>query len=192
LHPTSIDATWREEMNFLYDHIDDNPICAIGEIGLDEYWSREFIDEQMDIFAEQLLIAHERDLPVIIHSRESTEDIFKVLDRVGKELRGVFHAYSGSFETYQRVKRYGDFKIGIGGVVTYKNSNLPKVVERVPLCDILLETDAPWLTPVPHRGERNESSYVKYVAQKIALIKGVSEDEVRRVTTQNAKSLFNI
>jgi TatD DNase family protein len=130
---------------------------------------------------------------VIIHSRDSTEDIFDCLDRVGKPLRGVFHAFSGSYETYCRIKKhYGGFKIGVGGVVTYKNSHLAAFMDKVPLEDILLETDAPWLTPVPFRGRRNESGYIRYTAGKLAQLKGISFDEVDAVTTDNAQTMFGI
>ena len=193
LHPTSVDANWLEELQFVWDNFQSAEFVAIGEIGLDEHWSKEFLEEQKRVFEDQLSFAWEKDLPVIIHSRESTEDIFDCLDRVGKPLRGVFHAFSGSYETYCRIKKhYGGFKIGVGGVVTYKNSHLAAFMDKVPLEDILLETDAPWLTPVPFRGRRNESGYIRYTAEKLAQLKGVTFEEVDAVTTVNAQTMFGI
>ena len=193
LHPTSVEATWRQELQFVWDNYRPGEFVAIGEIGLDEHWSKEFLEEQKRVFEDQLTFAWEHDLPVIIHSRESTEDIFDCLDRVDKPLRGVFHAFSGSYETYCRIKKhYGGFKIGVGGVVTYKNSHLAAFMDKVPLEDILLETDAPWLTPVPFRGKRNESGYIRYTAEKLALLKGIPFEEVDAVTTDNAQTMFGI
>ncbi|MDP3437036.1 MAG: TatD family hydrolase, partial [Bacteroidales bacterium] len=165
---------------------------AIGEIGLDGYWSKEHFSEQITVFEEQLRLAAKRELPVIIHSRDATEEIFKVLERNSSlSLRGVFHAFSGSYETYKRILRVGNFKIGVGGVVTYKNSNLPAVLEKAAIESIILETDAPWLTPVPYRGKRNQPAYVKIIAERVAEIKGCSYDEICSVTSSNAYSIFN-
>ena len=196
LHPTSVKANWKDELDFVAKNIDSYPFVAVGEIGIDGYWSKEYLKEQKIVFKEQLLMASKRDLPVIIHQRDSLDEIFSVMDQIQdsgiSNLRGVFHAYSGSFETYQRIKRYGDFKIGIGGVVTFKNAHIARTLEDIPLEDILLETDAPWLAPAPYRGQRNESSYIPIIAQKIAQIKGVVLEDVARITTSNACSLFNL
>ncbi|MBQ7253261.1 MAG: TatD family hydrolase [Bacteroidales bacterium] len=190
LHPTEIRENWREELQFVFDHFDDRPWVAIGEIGMDLYWSKEYQKEQMEVFCAQLSLAAEKDLPVIIHAREATEEIFECLRRVAKPLRGSFHAFTGSYETYRRIKAAGDFYVGIGGVVTFKNAHIAQAVERIPLEDILLETDAPYLTPVPYRGKRNESAYIRYVAEKIAAVKGIAFDVVDKVTTENAADLF--
>ncbi len=192
LHPTEVRENWREELQFVFDHFDDRPWVAIGEIGMDLYWSREYEQEQMEVFCAQLTLASEKDLPVIIHAREATEEIFGCLRRVAKPLRGSFHAFTGSYETYRRIKAAGDFYVGIGGVVTFKNAHIAQAVERIPLEDILLETDAPYLTPVPYRGKRNESAYLRYIAEKIAAVKGVAFEAVERVTTENATDLFRI
>jgi TatD DNase family protein len=192
LHPTSVNENWREELEFVLEKIDQHSFIAIGEIGLDGYWSKDHFSEQITVFEEQLKLAAKKELPVIIHSRDATEEIFKVLERNSSlSLRGVFHAFSGSYQTYERILRMGNFKIGVGGVVTYKNSNLPAVLEKVSLESILLETDAPWLTPAPFRGKRNQPAYVKIIAQKVAEIKGRSYDEICSVTSSNAYNIFN-
>ena len=193
LHPTSVGPDWKEELQFVFDNYREDEFVAVGEIGLDEYWSKDFLEEQKSVFEDQLTFAWEKDLPVIIHSRNATEDIFECLDRVGRPVRGVFHAFSGSYETYCRIKKcYEGFKIGVGGVLTYKNSHLAAFMDRVPLEDILLETDAPWLTPVPFRGKRNESSYIRYTAEKLSELKGVSFEKTDAVTTANAKIMFGL
>ena len=193
LHPTSVGPDWKEELQFVFDNYRKDEFVAVGEIGLDEYWSKDFLEEQKRVFEDQLTFAWEKDLPVIIHSRNATEDIFECLDRVGRPVRGVFHAFSGSYETYCRIKKcFEGFKIGVGGVLTYKNSHLAAFIDRVPLEDILLETDAPWLTPVPFRGKRNESSYIRYTAEKLSELKGVSFEETDAVTTANAKIMFGL
>lgn len=190
LHPTEIRENWREELQFVFDHFDDRPWVAIGEIGMDLYWSKEYLEEQKEVFCAQLEFAHEKDLPVIIHAREATEEIFECIRKVAKPLSGTFHAFTGSYETYRRIKAAGDFMVGIGGVITFKNAHIATALERIPVEDILLETDAPYLTPVPHRGKRNESAYVRYVAEKIAAIKGMDFALVDEVTTASAKKLF--
>ncbi len=190
LHPTEVNENWRQELQFVYDHYADRQWVAIGEIGMDLYWSKDYLQQQKEVFCAQLTLAYEKDLPVIIHAREATEEIFECIRRVAKPLRGVFHAFTGSYETYRRIKSAGDFYVGIGGVVTFKNAHVATALERIPLEDILLETDAPYLTPVPYRGRRNESAYVRYVADKIAAIKGVDFDTVEKITTDSAEKLF--
>ena len=201
LHPTSVGANWKDELDFVKSELaarngsgmGGEKYVAVGEVGIDGYWSKEFIQEQKQVFKEQILLANEYDLPVIVHVRGAIEEVFEVLDEMkGVPFRGVFHAFSGSYETYERLKKYADIKIGIGGVVTYKNAGVAKVLERVPLEDIVLETDAPWLTPVPYRGKRNESTYVPVIAEKISQIKGCTIEEVAAVTTANAKRLFGL
>jgi TatD DNase family protein len=171
----------------------DRKIYAIGEIGMDCYWSKEFIKEQQTALRLQLELADRLNLPVIIHSRESTELIINVLKECKHlSLKGVFHAYSGSAETYRELQRLGDWYIGIGGVLTYKKAGIAETVKDIPLERILLETDSPYLTPVPHRGKRNESSYIPIIAEKLALCTGTDLEEVAATTTENAKKLFNI
>ena len=193
LHPTSVAENWEEELDFVRMHLGDRRFYAIGEIGLDEYWSKDFVEQQIRVLEEQVVLASQADLPVIIHLREATDDFFRVLaDLRGVPFRGVMHAFSGSYETYRRLLALGDFKFGIGGVVTYKNAGVAVAVEKMSLDDIVLETDCPWLTPVPFRGKRNEPSYVRLVAEKVAMIKGLPLQDVCATTTSNARALFNL
>lgn len=191
LHPTSVGASWKEELDFAVGKIEEGSWCAIGEIGLDTYWSSDFIEEQLEVLKVQLDMALRMNLPVILHVRNAMDRTIDVL-RGKKGLRGVFHAFSGSFESYKEIMRLGDFKIGIGGVLTYRNAGVASVLEQVPLQDIVLETDCPYLSPVPYRGRRNESSYIPVIASKVQSIKGCSIEEVAEVTTANARELFGI
>ena len=192
LHPTSVDANWEAEMLEVEKHMG-RKIIAIGEIGIDCYWSKEFLEQQKEVFRIQLEMASKLDLPVIIHSRESTELIINILKELKHlNLKGVFHAYSGSKETYRELERLGQWYIGIGGVLTYKKASIAETVKEIPLEKILLETDSPYLTPVPFRGKRNESSYIPYIAEKLSELTGRSIQEIADVTTENAQKLFKI
>ena len=192
LHPTSVDARWQEEMMLLERHLD-RKIWAVGEIGMDCYWSREFVKEQEEVFRTQLEMASRLSLPVIIHSRESTELILNVLkDCRHLDLRGVFHAFSGSIETFRELQRLGDWYVGIGGVLTYKKASIAETVREIPMERILLETDSPYLTPVPFRGKRNESAYIPYIASRLAELTGRTVEETAEITTDNAQKLFGI
>lgn len=192
LHPTSVGADWREEMDKMEDFIS-RKIRAIGEIGIDCYWSKEFMEEQKEVFRIQLEMADRMDLPVIIHSRESTGIILDILkDCRHMNLRGVFHAYSGSAETFNELQRLGDWYIGIGGVLTYKKASIAETVRSIPLDRILLETDSPYLTPVPFRGKRNESSYIPHIAARLAELTSGDIGEIEEKTTRNAEKLFGI
>ena len=192
LHPTSIGADWKAEFAKMEQYLD-KKITAIGEIGIDCYWSKEFLEQQKEAFRLQLDLAHDLDLPVIIHSRESTEIILDILKECRHlNLRGVFHAYSGSRETFKEIQKLGDWYIGIGGVLTFKKASIAEHVKDIPLDRILLETDSPYLTPVPFRGQRNESSYIPHIAGRLAQIKGMSTDEVAEITTRNAETLFKL
>lgn len=193
LHPTSVAANWRDEMDAIEKALPEHKIWAIGEIGIDCYWSKEFLEQQKEAFRIQLEMAEKHDLPVIIHSRESTELIINVLKDYKKHnMRGVFHAYSGSAETFRELQKLGDWYVGIGGVLTYKKASIAETVKEIPLERIILETDSPYLTPVPHRGKRNESSYIPHIAEKLAIQKGISIEEVARTTTANAIRLFRL
>lgn len=171
----------------------DRKIWAIGEIGIDCYWSKEFLEQQKEVMRIQLEMAAKRDLPVIIHSRESTEIILNILKECRHlGLRGVFHAYSGSKETFRELENLGDWYIGIGGVLTYKKASIAETVKEIPIERILLETDSPYLTPVPFRGKRNESSYIPYIAQRLSELTGIEIPEIAAATTENAQKLFKI
>lgn len=192
LHPTSVGAAWEEDLAALEPYLK-RRIWAIGEIGMDCYWSREFVKEQETVFRRQLELADRLNLPTIIHSRDSTELIINILkDCRHMNLRGVFHAFSGSAETFRELQKLGDWYIGIGGVLTYKKASIAETVRQIPLERIILETDSPYLTPVPYRGRRNESAYIPHIAEKLAIQTGRSMEEVAYTTTENAKKLFGI
>lgn len=192
LHPTSVDASWTTQIQEVESHLG-RKIVAIGEIGIDCYWSKEFLEQQKEVFRIQLEMAARLNLPVIIHSRESTELIIKILKEYKHlGLTGVFHAYSGSRETFRELDRLGQWYIGIGGVLTYKKASIAETVKDIPLEKILLETDSPYLTPVPFRGKRNESSYIPYIAEKLSELTGRRIEEIAAVTTENAQKLFKI
>lgn len=192
LHPTSVGADWEKELEL----VEERPargIKAIGEIGMDCYWSREYVKEQQIVLRRQLELADKFSLPVIIHSRESTELILNVLKECRHlNISGVFHAFSGSVETYRELQRLGDWYIGIGGVLTYKKASIAETIKDIPLSRILLETDSPYLTPVPYRGKRNESSYIPHIAARLAEIQGKDIAEVAETTTENAVKLFRL
>lgn len=199
LHPTSVGKAWKNELEFATEHLEKSFLpsqgvryVAVGEIGLDGYWSKDFIEEQKEVFSAQLDLAIRYDIPVIIHERSAMDEMFDVLESKSRGLRGVFHAFGGSVETFRRIQKYGDFKVGIGGVVTFKNAGVAKTLEYIPLEKIILEADSPWLTPAPYRGKRNESSYIPIIAQKVAEIKKVDIETVASVTTANAEKLFRI
>ena len=192
LHPTSVGKEWEKEMAAIEGYLS-RKIYAIGEIGMDCYWSKEFIREQQEALRIQLELADKLNLPVIIHSRESTELIINILKECRHlNLKGVFHAYSGSIETFRELQKLGDWYIGIGGVLTYRKASIAETVREIPLDRILLETDSPYLTPVPFRGKRNESSYIPHIAARLSELTGKSMEEVAQTTTSNAEKLFGI
>lgn len=201
LYPGSVGADWREELDQVFaiaaGDARSEPgmtgFVAIGEIGLDYHEGLEFVEEQKEVLRLQLELASALNLPVNIHLRDAWEDFFAVLsDCVHLHLRGNLHCFTSSYEIYERANRYGDFSVGIGGVVTFKNASVAKAVERIPLEKILLETDAPYLAPVPYRGKRNESAYLPLIGRKVADIKGLPLREIETITTHNAESLFGI
>ena len=192
VYPGSVREDWKEEIDRMLPYRD-RGIVAVGEIGLDYHEGKEFAAEQREAFRVQLELASEWDLPVNIHLRDAWEDFFRVVeDCPHLHIRGNLHCFSGSYEVYERARRSGDWSVGIGGVVTFKRASLAEVVKKIPMEHILLETDAPYLAPVPYRGKRNESAYLPLIAQKVAELKGTTPEEVARVTTRNAESLFLI
>lgn len=193
LHPTEIPENWKEEVDRMMEYRDRKGIVAIGETGMDFHWARDNAAIQEEVFRIQLDLALEMDIPVIVHNREATEHTLNILkDYRGRGLRGVFHAYGGSIETFMELQRLGDWYVGIGGVVTFRKASIAETIREIPLDRILTETDAPWLTPVPFRGTRNESSYIPYIAEKIAMQKGTDIETVAEVTSGNAEKLFGI
>lgn len=192
LYPGSVNENWKEELDALEPYRQKG-VVAIGEIGLDYHEGKEFVAQQKEVLRLQLEMAAQMNLPVNFHLRDAWEDFFSVLsDARHLHLRGNLHCFSGSFELFERANRYGDFSVGIGGVITFKNASLAKAVERIPMEKILLETDAPYLAPVPYRGKRNESSFLPLVAAKVAEVKGLSVREVEQITTNNAETMFGI
>jgi TatD DNase family protein len=192
LHPTSVKEDFEDELNKISDHLSKYPYKGIGEIGIDLYWDKTFHKEQVYVFEKQLTLAVESDLPVVIHARNSFEEIFLSIAKPQfKGLKGVFHAFTGNSEQAKIIIEMG-FKIGIGGILTYKNSGLVETVKSIDLHHIVLETDSPYLTPVPFRGKRNESSYIRYTANKLAEIKNVTINEIFRITTMNAIEIFKL
>ena len=197
-HPTSVNDNprWREELALAEHYLASPPegiarFCAVGEIGLDLYWSRDFRQEQYEAFRRQIDLSLAYGLPIAVHTRNAWPETAELMRTYrGRGVRGVFHAFSDSAETYRELKNYGDFAFGIGGVVTFRKSKLADVVCEMDLCDIVLETDCPYLTPVPHRGERNESAYVRFVCEKVAELKGLTPEEVATATTANAERIF--
>ncbi len=192
LHPTSVKADYKQDLEQIFEKFDLNKYVGIGEVGIDLYWDTTFLKQQKDAFDFQIEIAKKHGLPVIIHSRNSFDEIIDVLKpHIGSGVRGVFHCFPGDYLQAKQVIDFG-FHIGIGGVLTYKKSDMPDVVAKVPLDSILLETDAPYLSPVPMRGKRNEPSFLKHIALSMAQITGNTYDQICTITTKNAKSLFKL
>jgi len=195
LHPCSIDAGYSNTLEKIRIELFNSKeqYIAVGEIGIDLYWDKTYVQEQMDSFRKQIQWAKELKLPIVIHARDSFPEIFQVLDQENdRDLSGVFHCFSGTESDAQHILSYGGFKMGIGGTITYKKSKLPDVIKNIDLEHILLETDSPYLAPRPFRGKRNESSYLTYVVTKLSEIYECSENEIIEKTTLNAEELFNI
>lgn len=190
LHPCSVKENYKEELAIAKNWLDKRKFAAIGEIGIDLYWDKTFLKEQQEAFATQINWALEFDLPIVIHCREAFDEIYEVLSSFKKLPTGIFHCFSGNKEQADKVIALGGFKLGIGGVLTFKNSGLDKVVEQLDMQHLVLETDSPYLAPIPHRGKRNESSYVKLVAEKLSQLKNISLEEVAEITTKNAIEIF--
>ena len=190
LHPCSVKENYREELELVYAWLQKRKFAAVGETGLDFYWDKTFTDQQYESFHQQVEWALQFDLPVVLHTRNAMQQAIDVIkEYAGKNLRGIFHCFSGTLQNALDIIDTG-FYLGIGGVITYKNAGLAEVIKEIDLKHIVLETDAPYLTPVPYRGKRNESAYLKYVVQKIAEVKNISEEEVGEITTANAEYIF--
>ena len=197
LHPTSVNDNpkWQEELDMVESLLRSAPmrLYGVGEIGLDLYWSQDYYREQREVLHAQFELALKYDLPVAIHTRSAYREMLDAVATYrGRGLRGVLHAFADSVDTFHKFDHLGEFVFGIGGVVTFKNSGLDRVVAEMPLERIVLETDCPYLTPVPHRGKRNESAYVEYICRKIAELHGVSTAQVDMVTTATARHIFGL
>jgi TatD DNase family protein len=192
LHPCSVKGNYEEELRIIERYLTERRFIAVGEIGLDFHWDLTYKEQQYVAFRRQIEYALEYNIPIAIHSRDATDECIEVIKEYGdRGLRGVFHCFSGTVAQAKEVMGQG-FYLGIGGVVTFKNGGLDKVLGEIDLSKVVLETDAPYLAPVPFRGKRNETSYLKYVVEKIAMIKGISEEEVAGITTRNAENLFGL
>lgn len=195
LHPTSVNGDFQNELAIIEKQLNDSPnrFVAIGEIGLDLYWDKTFLNEQLDVFDRQIQWALAYNLPVVIHCREAFEYIYKaLLPYKSTQLRGIFHSFTGSQEEAEQILDYPGFFIGINGVVTFKKSTLPNVLPHIPLNRIVLETDAPYLAPVPNRGKRNESAFIKDTLTKVAEVYGQAPEIVAEATSENALKVFGM
>lgn len=193
LHPCSVDADFEKTLAILKMELDKRKFIAIGEIGIDLYWDKTFLEQQKQAFAIQIEWAKELQIPIVIHARDSFQEIFEVLNQHNDErLTGVFHCFTGTEKEIEKIRSYGGFLFGIGGVVTFKKSGLDEVVKNLNLNELILETDSPYLAPSPHRGKRNESSYVPLIAEKLSDIFEVSLDKIAQTTSENAKKCFSL
>ncbi len=192
LHPCSVKENYKEELAIIEEWLFKRKFCAVGEIGIDLYWDKTFIEEQKTAFRLQIEWAKQLDLPIVIHARNSTKEILEILATLNDDkLRGIFHCFGGTVEEAREIIELGFF-LGIGGVLTFKKSGLDKTLTAIDLKHIVLETDSPYLAPTPFRGKRNESSYVVYVAKKLADIKNIDIQEVKKITSENAYKIFDL
>jgi TatD DNase family protein len=195
LHPSYVKENWMEELKIIETHLFKNPskYCAVGEIGMDLFWDKTFIEAQKIVFRTQISWAKKLKLPIAIHARDAFDEIFEIIDEENDEfLKGVFHCFTGNLEQAAKILDYGGFKLGIGGVITFKNSGLTEVLNSIELKHLVVETDAPYLSPAPFRGKRNESSYLSYIIEKISGIYKLSDAKIAEVTSQNAIELFQL
>lgn len=192
LHPCSVGSNYQQELQVVEYWLNKRKFVAIGEIGIDLYWDKTYIAQQQDAFRMQIQLAKKHELPYVIHARNSFDEVMEIVTEFKNDhLKAIFHCFSGTIEQAEQIVEMKNFKLGIGGVVTFKNSGLDKVVEAIDLKHLVLETDAPYLAPVPFRGKTNQPEYLLVVAQKIAEIKNISLEEVIEVTTQNSVDVFN-
>ncbi len=192
LHPTHVKENFKEELNHVDQLFSERSFYAVGEIGIDLYWDKTFLKQQQDAFVYQIQLAKQHKLPVVIHSRESFNEIFEILEQEkGDDLHGIFHCFTGTLEQAHQAIAY-NMKLGIGGVATFKNGKIDQFLNEIDLKHIVLETDSPYLAPVPFRGKRNESSYIIKVLEKLSLIYGLSIEEIAAITTENSKQVFGI
>lgn len=192
LHPTHVKDNFEEELAHVEEMLNKHTYYAIGEIGIDLYWEKKYLKEQQIAFRKQIQIAKKHKLPIVIHCREAFDEVFEILEEEkGDNLRGIFHCFTGTFEQAEKAISY-NMKLGIGGVVTFKNGKIDTFLKNIDLKHIVLETDAPYLAPTPYRGKRNESAYIVNVLEKLADIHSVSNEEIALLTTENSKEVFGI
>lgn len=192
LHPCSVGADWEAVLQQMKNFINQRPYVAIGEIGIDLYWDKTFLNEQKEAFRTQINWAKELQLPIVIHARDSFSEIYDVLDQENDDrLKGIFHCFTGNEADVKKICSYECFSFGIGGVVTYKKSDLPETLKHIPLDKLVLETDAPYLAPSPYRGKRNESAYLLHTAEKVAEVLAIPLIQLEKITTENALNLFH-
>jgi len=194
LHPCSVDNSYKNALKTIESHLKSKQsYCAIGEIGIDLYWDKTFLNQQVDAFKIQIQWAKEMNLPIVIHVRDAFDEVFKVVDQLNDDrLAGIFHCFTGNLKQARKIIDYGGFKLGIGGVLTFKNSGLDHVIQDISLDHLVLETDSPYLAPTPKRGKRNESKYLIHIAQKLADIYGINLEQLAKITSNNADSIFRI
>ena len=191
LHPCSVTANWENDLAIIKSWLDKKDYCAIGEIGMDLYWDKSTSEFQKKAFQRQIEWAKEMHLPVAIHVRDAFYETLAILDELNDDhLTGVFHCFTGTLEQAHHILNYGGFKLGMGGVLTFKNSGIDNVIEKIDVKHLILETDSPYLAPTPKRGKRNESSYITYIASKLASVKDCSIEEIAEQTSKNAVELF--
>ena len=192
LHPAYVSNNNDKEIDLVVENLKKSDCVAVGEIGIDLYWDEKFLEQQKIIFKKQIELALQYNLPIVIHCREAFDHIYRILRKYSKHnLKGVFHCFTGNEEQARKIIDL-NFKLGVGGIVTFKNGGLDKFLNKIDLKNIVLETDSPYLAPTPHRGKRNNSSYLIYIVDKMSEIYGVENHEIATVTTNNAKELFNL
>ena len=192
LHPVSVKDNYKEELNLVLKSLETHNYVGIGEIGIDLYWDKTFLKQQQEAFEFQIRLAISNNLPIVIHCRDGFDEIFEILDAEKcSKMRGIFHCFTGTLVQANRAINLG-FNLGIGGVVTFKNGGIDKFLNKIDIKNIVLETDAPYLSPVPHRGKRNESFYVTYILKKISELYALNEQEIAKITSKNALEIFNI
>ena len=192
LHPVSVKDNYKEELNLVLKSLETHNYVGIGEIGIDLYWDKTFLKQQQEAFEFQIRLAISNNLPIVIHCRDGFDEIFEILDAEKcSKMRGIFHCFTGTLVQANRAINLG-FNLGIGGVVTFKNGGIDKFLNKIDIKNIVVETDAPYLSPVPHRGKRNESFYVTYILKKISELYALNEQEIAKITSKNALEIFNI
>lgn len=192
LHPTHVKENFEDELEHVEEMLGEHKFFAVGEIGIDLYWDKAFLKQQQEAFRFQIKLAKQHQLPIVIHCRDGFNEIFEVLEEEKeKDLRGIFHCFTGTFEQAERAISF-NMKLGIGGVVTFKNGKIDTFLNEIDLKHIVLETDAPYLAPVPYRGKRNESAYLVNVVEKLSDIYGLNIEEIARITTENSREVFGV